>query len=119
MRSKYDTSYCQQLIEHMSEGLSFKSFAGKIKVNRSTLYDWVDQHEDFSHAKAIALEACRIYWEKLGIDMCKGVARGNATTFVWMTKNILGWTDAGINGDSNHAPINIQIVKDNGTNEAS
>ena len=114
MKSKYDPDYCQQLIDHMSEGLSFKSFAGKIGVNRSTLYDWVNQHDEFSNAKDIALGFCQIYWEILGIVLCKGEARGKPTTFVWMTKNILGWSDAGNTSDSNQTPINIQIIKDSG-----
>ena len=56
-----------------------------------------------------------IYWEKLGIDLCKGEARGNATTFVWSTRNIIGWSDAGADR-SIEAPISIKFVRSSDKN---
>lgn len=54
---KYKKEYTDLLIKHMSEGLSFESFAGLIGVARSTLYDWVDTIPEFAAAKE---EACAI-----------------------------------------------------------
>lgn len=66
--SDYDPIYCNMLIEHMSKGFSFKSFAGKIGVNNKTLYNWAEQHEEFFHAKSIGQEKSRLFWEQQGID---------------------------------------------------
>ena len=48
--SKYNPSYCQELIDHMSTGYSFESFAGKIGVDRDTIYEWRKVHPAFSDA---------------------------------------------------------------------
>ena len=48
--TKFKEEYCKQLIEHMSLGYSFESFAGKIDVDRDTLYEWKKVHESFSDA---------------------------------------------------------------------
>lgn len=66
--SLYRPEYCQMLIAHMSEGLSFETFAATIKTHRDTLYEWEKTHQDFSDAKKAAIEACQLYWEKLGKD---------------------------------------------------
>lgn len=64
----YEERYCEELIDHMSKGYSFESFAGKISVARSTIYEWVDNFPQFSDAKKAAFEQSRLWWEKQGID---------------------------------------------------
>ena len=44
--SKYDSKYCDMLIEHMSEGLSFESFAGLIGTCKETIYEWTRKHPE-------------------------------------------------------------------------
>lgn len=63
--SKYRPEYCQQLIDHMSEGLSFESFAGVVKVGTTSLERWVEDHEEFRGAKKDGMERCRVWWERL------------------------------------------------------
>lgn len=47
---QYKSEYCQMLIEHMMNGLSFSSFGKKIGHGRTTLYDWLNKHSDFKEA---------------------------------------------------------------------
>jgi hypothetical protein len=51
----------------MAKGLSFESFAGRIGVSRRVLYDWLDAHEEFLHAKEIGAEKSLLRWEMAGI----------------------------------------------------
>lgn len=66
--TKYLPEYCDLVIEHCSKGYSFDSFAGLVKVNQDTIYEWAKVYPDFSEAKAVALEAARLHWEKLSIE---------------------------------------------------
>ena len=64
--TKYKEEYCEMLIEHMSEGYSFDSFGGIIEVDETTLYEWVKQHDKFSHSKNIGTQKSMVWWEKIG-----------------------------------------------------
>lgn len=74
--TEYRPDFCEILIEHMSGGLSFESFAGVIGVDLGTMQDWLQavdkkgepKYPEFIRAKAIAVEKCRLYWEKMGIE---------------------------------------------------
>lgn len=66
--SKYDKNYCEMLITHMADGLSFESFGGVVSVNRDTLYAWEKAHPEFSDAKKSGSAKCQLYWEKVGRD---------------------------------------------------
>lgn len=64
-KTTYRQEYCQQLIDHMDEGLSFYSFAGRLKIATSTLEKWAKDFPDFAEAKEIGQAACLFHWEKL------------------------------------------------------
>lgn len=92
--SKYKEEYCDLLIEHMKKGLSFDSFAGIVKVNLDTLYEWGKVHKEFSEAKKLAFEENRIYWEEIGIAGMVGKIPGfNATIWIFNMKNRFKWRD--------------------------
>lgn len=84
--TKYKEEYCQLLIDHMAEGYSFESFAGEVRVDRDTLYEWEKVQKDFSDAKkqgrALQLKAN----EKLIRDIAK-FGDGNATAAIFILKN--------------------------------
>lgn len=82
----FDDKYCEMLVDHMADGFSFESFAGLIGVTRSTIYLWVEKHEQFSDAKQRGFEASRLTWEKIGKDIAKD-GQGNATSFIFNMKN--------------------------------
>ena len=92
--TKYKPEYCEKVIEHMGQGLSFESFAGTIGVNQDTLHEWCKRHEEFSESKKIGREKSRIFWEKLGIDGATGrLQYFNAATWIFNMKNRFNWTD--------------------------
>lgn len=66
--SKFRKEFCQMLVSHMSEGLSFNAFAKIAQVDQDTLYEWVKVHPEFSEAKKRAFEENRFFWEKTGLD---------------------------------------------------
>ena len=65
--TKYRPEYCEMLIEHRAKGYSFKAFAGLVRVERPTLYNWCEQFPEFAQAKEIAYGAGLLFWEDLGI----------------------------------------------------
>lgn len=105
--SKYKPEYCDQLIQHMSEGLSFESFAAVIDVNRDTLYQWDKDYEEFSDAIKRAKDKSQLFWEKMGIDNIMNQSEFekdgsfqtssskslNATIWIFNMKNRFKWRD--------------------------
>lgn len=55
--TKYDPSYCDQVIETMKLGLSLTAFAGKILVARSSINEWMEHHPEFSEAVRVGKAA--------------------------------------------------------------
>ncbi len=75
--SKYREEFCEKLIEHMEEGLSYESFAGVCRVGVSTLYTWTDKengafHPEFLEAKSEAEALSLLFWERIGVKACNG-----------------------------------------------
>lgn len=66
--SEYNPDYCQQVIKHMSTGLSFESFAGKLLISKQTLYRWRKEYPEFSDAVDCGFNACQLFWETQGVD---------------------------------------------------
>lgn len=94
MPSKYKPEFCDLLIKHMADGLSFESFAAVAKVNRDTLYEWVKAHEDFRDAKAEGVSENLLFYEKTGRAGMLGKLPGfNITAWIFNMKNRHGWRD--------------------------
>ena len=104
---KYDKKYCDMLIKHMKEGESFSSFAGTILVSRQTINDWVHKHKEFAEAYDIGKEACRHFWEKLGIGIATGATKGNA--LVWITNMNNRFKDEWSNENSNKETVKLEV----------
>lgn len=94
------------LVKHMSEGMGFRSFAAVIDVNPDSLYEWEKKHPDFSDAIKKARANLEKFFEQIGRSAMAGKLPGfNATAFVWMSKNMIGWKDKQeITIDSSHWP---------------
>lgn len=120
--SKYMPEYCEQLIDHMSKGYSFDSFAGVVEVNQDTLHEWAKVHEEFSESKNIAFSKCKIFWEKIGIDNILNISETesfgkneyntksvslNSSAWIFNMKNRFKWRDK--QEDENDS-ININIT---------
>ena len=91
--TKYQPEYCQMLIDHMTQGLSFQSFAGVVGVDRDTIYNWIHLFPEFSDARNKANEAGRLSLEKLGIALAAGKVDGNVAAWIFTMKNRMGWRD--------------------------
>lgn len=102
--SLYNSKYCEALIQHMSQGLSYESFAGTISVSKQTLYDWEKANPEFVDAKEVGLEKSRIFWESLGIQNIINTSESspnvgssskslNASVWIFNMKNRFGWRD--------------------------
>ncbi len=100
----YKPEYCELLIKHMSEGLSYEAFAGVVEVSKQSLYDWEKVNPEFLDAKEKAVEKSRIFWEKLGIshilnesESTHGVGSSskslNASVWIFNMKNRFKWRD--------------------------
>ena len=63
--TNYRDHFPEQLIEHMARGKSFESFGAYANCGVSTLYDWVDRHEEFSEAKSIGELKSLDHWEEI------------------------------------------------------
>jgi hypothetical protein len=64
----YEDRFCDLLIDHMTKGYSFESFAAITDTCKDTLYEWVKVHLEFSDAKKRATDKSRLFWEKVGIE---------------------------------------------------
>lgn len=63
-QSKYKPEYCEMLIKHMAQGLSFATFGAVVGCGRTTLYHWCDLYEDFSNAKKEGTERAQRFFEQ-------------------------------------------------------
>lgn len=92
--TKYDPKYCEMLIEHMSEGLSFDSFAGVLGVTRATIYNWANDYPEFLDAKSIGRQKGMLFDEKLLTKGTQGKQKGyNIAAHKWKMANMYKWSD--------------------------
>ena len=67
----------------MGKGFSFETFAPANNIGISTIKEWAQSHPDFAAAKKEGIEACRYYWEKMGMGLAAGKLK-NGSTGVWI-----------------------------------
>ena len=89
--TKFQPSYCDQVIEHMTEGASLTSFAAEIGVARSTINEWMEANADFAHSVKIAKAKCAAWWEKRGRELA--VAGGGNPALVMFGLSNMGAED--------------------------
>jgi transposase len=89
----YKPEYCQQLIDFMSQGYSFRSFACDIPgVHSGTLHEWATKIPEFGEAKAKAQDKYFKYWEELGKRGVGGEVKNfNAVAWIFNMKNRFQW----------------------------
>lgn len=62
--TKYDKKYIAMAKETIgNKGKSITQFARDIKVSKSTVYLWAEQHQDFSDALDMSREWSQAHWE--------------------------------------------------------
>ena len=105
--TKYEERFCDMLVKHMSEGLSFESFAAEINTCRDTLYNWKKEHPEFFDAHKKGLDFNLNFWERIGRQQSiKG--KGNVVAWIFNMKNRHGWKDSQeITSPDGQSPIQI------------
>lgn len=93
--SKYEEHFPDLLVEHMSKGLSFDTFAATVGVTARALYQWCSMYKRFAAAKEKGAIAMQLWWEKAGM---KGMLapqdfKFNATVWIFTMKNRFGMRD--------------------------
>ena len=71
----YRDDYCQMLEEHMKGGGSFEAFASRVNVHEQTLYNWLEEYNEFFESKKRGVAHLRQFWENLGKGMAMGQLR--------------------------------------------
>lgn len=113
--TKYNPVFCDEAVEFMSQGYSTKAFAGHIGVSLSTVYKWMDEHQEFSDAIKTAQAAGAKWWE----DALRNVAssgQGNASAAIFGVKNRSQeeWKDKAeldhSSSDGTMSPTRIELV---------
>lgn len=74
------------LIEHMSQGWPFSTFAADLNVSIDTLYEWAKVHPEFSEAKKIGYAKSYKHWIRIGLDGALDPAGMNNTTWIYTMK---------------------------------
>src|SRR5690554_3298607 len=90
--TKYTDAMPDALYNAMADGKSITQFAAKIGVSRSTVYEWAEQHPEFSDALTRGKEVGEAYWENelQGMMYSK---EANAPLVKLYFANRFGWTD--------------------------
>jgi len=98
--SKYKPEYCEMLLKHMGQGLSYQSFAAIVDVDADTLYNWEKLHPEFSDTKKRAFSKCLLRWEQIGLTGTLGIntkdnklGAFNSTAWIFNMKNRFNWRD--------------------------
>jgi transposase-like protein len=84
--SKYDPNYGQQAIDFMKDGYSVTALAGHIGVARSTIFEWAEQHQEFSDSLRKAQALAALWWENKLRDVAM-TGEGNVTAAIFGVKN--------------------------------
>jgi len=75
------------LVDHMSEGKSYASFAAVIGVKRNTLYKWENKYPQWKEIKAVANDYRLLWVEENLIGMANGTIKGQAAAAIFYAKN--------------------------------
>lgn len=90
--SDYKPEYCQQVIDNAKEGKFLFEFANKIEKNESTLYEWANEHEEFSKAIDLAKQICKGEWVNVGRKLISDPsAKHDAKPWGVIMNNLHGW----------------------------
>lgn len=84
--SKYDPQYCELALNKLRDGFSVLGVAAEIGVNKTTIYEWMNAHPEFSHAVKVGQQHAAAWWEERLRQIALG-ENGNATAAIFGLKN--------------------------------
>lgn len=82
--TKYDSRYCEEVIQAGKQGYSLTAFAGMIGVCRDTISEWMNVHPEFSASVKIH-QSARTYC--LESDLLTGETGPKVTSRIFALKN--------------------------------
>jgi len=86
--TKYESKFCDQIIEMARYGASKAEMALDLGIVMSTFTKWQEENEEFSAAVKEAEQISQGWWEKQGrVATFGGVDGFNATSFIFNMKN--------------------------------
>lgn len=80
--SKYRPEFCEKIIELAKTGAGMAEWALACEVDRTSLYDWAEAHEEFSTALSRAKLEEQAWWERAGRG---GMYLEKFNALVWKT----------------------------------
>lgn len=87
--TKYDPSFCDQIVDFCAQGYSLTAFAGSLGVARSTIQEWAKEHPEFSVACNAAKAAAAYKWEQRAGRVGEvGGGPGTAQVVMFQLKNM-------------------------------
>ncbi|MBX9836987.1 MAG: helix-turn-helix domain-containing protein [Silvanigrellaceae bacterium] len=63
----FQDKYHNEIIDSMKKGQSLSFFASKIGVSKQTVYNWINENQNFKESFEIAQTACQAFWETLAL----------------------------------------------------
>jgi hypothetical protein len=86
--TKYQSEFCQQIIDHCSKGMSVSSFGAVCNTTRDNLYAWAEQYPEFNYAMKRARLKTQSWWEeKLISHAARGASGGQVAATIFALKN--------------------------------
>lgn len=129
--TKYRPEMCIKLVELMAQGKSKEVAAIELGINKSTLYDWINEgtpedpnpryKEDFCEALEIGELFCQRWWEEVG-RLNLHNKDFNATLYMMNMQNRFKWSrriDGKIDVDVEHKHEHNHKLFEERTNEHS
>jgi hypothetical protein len=84
--TKYDPSFCDEIVAFCKDGASISSFAASIDVARTTITEWASVHPEFSLAVKRAKAAVAAWYDRTARKIAVE-GGGNATICIFGLKN--------------------------------
>ena len=78
-KTKYDSEFCEKLIEHCRAGHDISSFGATIGCSRATIYKWIDLYPDFKLAHEAGISFLKMRATQRLIDFAEGRMERNAS----------------------------------------
>ncbi len=108
--SLYDPSYCDTAREFMGQGFSISALAGKLQVDRASLYEWEKVHPEFSNAlkQSRFMRVCALENKLLSAEIGPHV-----TAAIFALKNAMPdeWRDRIEHTGADGGPIAVTVAR--------